>query len=86
MYARTIQAALVPGRADEAVRVYQEQVLPMLQQQPGYVRSTMLIDREANEAMTITIWDSKEAATATVSFCCWPIRTRLPRHSCRSTH
>lgn len=65
MYARTIQAALVPGRADDAISTYEEQVLPLLQQQPGYVRSTMLIDRDKNEAMTITIWESKEAAGAT---------------------
>lgn len=65
MYARTIQAALVPGRTDDAIRTYEEQVLPLLQQQPGYVRSTMLVDRDRHEAMTITIWESKEAATAT---------------------
>lgn len=65
MYARTIHAAVVPGRADEAVRIYEEQVLPLLQQQPGYVRSTMLIDRDKNEAMTITIWESEQAASAT---------------------
>lgn len=65
MYARTIKAALVPGRADDAIRTYEEKVLPLLQQQRGYVRSTMLIDRQKNEAMTITIWDSKEEATAT---------------------
>lgn len=65
MFARTIEAALVPGRADDAIRIYEEQVLPLLQEQPGYVRSTMLIDRDHNTAMTITIWDSKDSATAT---------------------
>lgn len=65
MYARTVHGVLVPGRADDAIRTYQEQVLPLLQQQPGYVRSSLLVDRDKHEAMTVTVWDSKQSATAT---------------------
>jgi heme-degrading monooxygenase HmoA len=65
MYARTITAALVPGKADEAVQIYNEQIVPMMKQQPGYVRSTMLIDRDGNQAMTISVWESREAAAST---------------------
>ncbi len=65
MYARTITAAVVPGQADEAVRIYNEQVVPLMKQQPGYVRSTMLLDRENNTAMTISVWESREAAETT---------------------
>ena len=65
MFARTITAAIVPGKADEAVQIYNEQVVPLMKQQPGYVRSTMLLDREANEAMTISVWESHEAAAST---------------------
>ena len=65
MYARTITAAIVPGKADEAVQIYNDQVVPLMQQQPGYVRSTMMLDRDTNEAMTISIWESKDSAAAT---------------------
>jgi len=65
MYARTITAAVVPGKTDEAVRVYNEEVVPLMKQQAGYVRSTMLVDRANNTAMTISVWESKEATTAT---------------------
>ena len=65
MFARTITAAIVPGKADEAVQVYNEQVIPLMKQQPGYVRSTMLVDREANQAMTVSVWETHEAATST---------------------
>lgn len=65
MFARTVTAAIVPGKADEAVQIYNEQVVPLMKQQPGYVRSTMLLDREANQAMTISVWESQEAAAST---------------------
>lgn len=65
MYARTVTAAIVPGKADEAVQIYNEQIVPMMKQQPGYVRSTMLVDREANQAMTISVWESRDAAAST---------------------
>lgn len=65
MYARTITAAIVPGKADEAVRIYNEQIVPMMKQQPGYVQSTMLVDRGNNQAMTVSVWESKDAAVST---------------------
>ena len=65
MYARTINAAIVPGKADEAVQIYNEQIVPMMRQQPGYVQSTLLLDRDNNQAMTISVWESKEAAEGT---------------------
>ena len=65
LYARTISAALVPGKADEAIRIFHDQVIPMIETQPGYVRTTLLVDRENNQAMTITIWESKEGLEST---------------------
>jgi heme-degrading monooxygenase HmoA len=65
MYARTITAAIVPGKADEAVQIYNEQVVPLMKEQPGYIRSTMMIDRDTNEAMTVSVWDTKDSAATT---------------------
>ena len=65
MYARTISAALVPGKADEAISIFHDKIVPMIQGQPGYVRTTLLVNRESNQAMTVSVWESKEAASAT---------------------
>ncbi len=65
MYARTVTAALVPGKADEAIRIYREQVLPLVQAQGGSHRVTLLIDRANNQAMAITEWESSENLEAT---------------------
>ncbi len=65
MHARTIEAKLVPGKADEALRVFEEQVLPLARQQPGYVSASLLLDRENNTAITLSIWESEEAEEAT---------------------
>lgn len=65
MYARTIQAAIVPGQTDEAIRVYNEQVLPLIRQQPGLISSALMIDRDNSRAMTVTVWETAEALAAT---------------------
>jgi quinol monooxygenase YgiN len=65
MYARTVTAALVPGKADEATKVFEDQIVPMVQSQAGSIRVTLLIDRVNNQAMTISLWESAEAASST---------------------
>ena len=65
MYARTVTAALVPGKADEAIRIYREQVLPLVESQSGSVRVTLLIDRKNNQAMAVTQWESTDQLEAT---------------------
>ena len=65
MYARTISAALTPGMADEAARVFNEQVLPIIKAQPGFVSSSLMVNVEKNTAMTVTVWESEEALTST---------------------
>ncbi len=65
MYARTISGAIVPGRADDAIRVYNEQVLPLIKQQSGLVSSLLLVDRAGGKATAVTVWETEEALTST---------------------
>lgn len=59
MHARVTTVQLQPGRVDEAIRIYQESVVPVAKQQRGF-RSTMLItDRASGKGMSITVWDSE---------------------------
>lgn len=65
MYVRTITAHVVPGKADEAVRIFTEQVVPEIRKQAGYVSTSIYLDREHNKAQTVSMWESKEAMEAT---------------------
>lgn len=65
MYVRTIVADLVPGRAAEAARIFREQVVPVVQEQPGYVSTAMYVNHQAHQAQTVSFWDSKEAMEST---------------------
>jgi len=65
MYARTIDAALVPGKADEAIEIFRDKVAPIVKEQPGFVSTAIYIDRENNTARTVSIWESKEHESST---------------------
>ena len=65
MYARTIVADLVPGKADEAVRIFREEVVPVIREEPGYIRTAIYIDHRNHQAQTVSVWESKQAMEAT---------------------
>ncbi|HQR79861.1 MAG TPA: antibiotic biosynthesis monooxygenase [Actinomycetota bacterium] len=65
MYVRTIVADVVPGRAEEAVRIFREEIVPVIREQPGYVRTAIYVDREAHKAQTVSFWETKEAMEST---------------------
>ena len=56
MYARVTTVQIQPGKIDDAIRIYQDSVVPAVKQQAGF-RSTMLItDRASGKGMAITDW------------------------------
>jgi quinol monooxygenase YgiN len=56
MYTRVTAVHIQPDKLDEAIRIYEESVVPAAKQQPGY-RSTMLVtDRASGKGMAITTW------------------------------
>jgi hypothetical protein len=65
MYARTITATLVPGKADEAIEIFRTKIVPIIREQPGYVSAAIYLDREHNRAQTVSLWQTREAESAT---------------------
>lgn len=65
MYVRTIVADLIPGKSAEAVRIFREEIIPVIREQPGYVSSAIYIDHRTNHAQTVSFWESQEAMEAT---------------------
>jgi heme-degrading monooxygenase HmoA len=52
------------GQVDEAVRVAREQFIPAAQQSGGFEGMYVLADRESGTALSITLWESREAMQA----------------------
>lgn len=65
MYVRTIVADLIPGKADDAVRVFQDEIVPIIREQRGYVSAAIYIDRMKNQAQTVSVWETKQDIEAT---------------------
>ena len=65
MYARTITANIVPGRIEQALKIFRDEIQPMIEDQPGHVSTSLLVDRDRHRAQTLTIWESEAAEKAT---------------------
>ncbi|HTY38231.1 MAG TPA: antibiotic biosynthesis monooxygenase [Bacteroidota bacterium] len=63
MYVRILSVRLKPGKLEEFASLYNAEILPMLQDVHG-CRYAFLTEgvAEQNEILSVTIWDSKEAA------------------------
>ncbi len=64
MYARITILSLKKGTAAEAVRIYSDSVLPTARSQEGYRGSYVLVDWQEDKGITLTLWESEQAALA----------------------
>jgi heme-degrading monooxygenase HmoA len=62
--ARVTSGSGSPERMDDTVRLYQEQQVPGMRQQPGFAGALLLMDRQSGKGISLTLWDSMEAAQA----------------------
>lgn len=65
MYARVIRATIIPGKADDAIATFRDEIVPVIKDKPGYLGTTIMVDRERGEAETMSLWETREAAEAT---------------------
>jgi heme-degrading monooxygenase HmoA len=64
MYARVSTVKVRVERVDEAIRVYEEGVVPALRAQPGFEGVELLVNRETGHGISITRWATREAQIA----------------------
>lgn len=64
MYARVATVHVQREKLDDAIRVYDEQVVPALQEQPGFEGVELLVNRETGHGISITRWTTREAQLA----------------------
>jgi quinol monooxygenase YgiN len=59
MHVRVTKVQLQPDKLDEAIRIYQESVVPAAKQQPGFRSTQLLTDRASGTGMAVTAWDTE---------------------------
>lgn len=64
MFARSVSFHLKPGRAEEFTRVLDQDVIPTLRKQKGFLDEISLLAPGGSEAVGISVWDLKENADA----------------------
>ena len=64
MYATVARVQLQPGRVDEGNALWQQSILPVLKQQPGFRGLIILGDAQSNKGMAVLVWDSSTDAEA----------------------
>jgi len=67
-YARIVTATTSPSRVEEAVELWQEVVLPSVQQQRGFKGVRLLVDRTNGKIVSIGLWESEADFLATVAW------------------
>ncbi len=63
MFARLTVAEVLMGKLDEALKLYEDSVIPAAKSQKGYRGAYLLSDDKTGKVIAITLWDS-EADTA----------------------
>ena len=64
LYARVITFPVPEEHIDSALRVYEEEYLPLLETQPGFARVMWLADRVRGKGWGISFWSSHEQIQA----------------------
>ena len=59
MFARVTHTQILPGKMDEAIRIYQDSVVPAAKQQKGFIGIYGLGDRSTGKSMTISLWETE---------------------------
>jgi len=64
MFVRIATTKMAPDRTDQGIAAFEQQVVPVVRQQPGYLGAALLVVREAGESYGITYWESLDALNA----------------------
>jgi len=67
MFARLIRIKTKIERIDEAAKLFEVSVIPLLKNQKGYKGAYFLTDRKTGVSIPITLWENEEDMLATES-------------------
>ncbi|MCH9039717.1 MAG: antibiotic biosynthesis monooxygenase [Chloroflexi bacterium] len=64
MRARVTTVTAKAGMIDEFIKIYTESTVPVALQQDGFEGALLLVDRETNKTIVISMWESEEKMKA----------------------
>ena len=59
MFARVTHTQILPGKMDEAIRIYQDSVVPAAKQQKGFRGISLLSDFGTGKGISIALWETE---------------------------
>lgn len=59
MYARVVTAPVKPGTISEGISVYENSIVPAMQEQPGFRGTTFLVNETGNTVISISLWQTE---------------------------
>ena len=60
-YCRVVRLKGDPSKIDEAVRLWTQDILPLLKKQPGFTGATLLGNRKTGDGLSVSYWESEAA-------------------------
>jgi heme-degrading monooxygenase HmoA len=63
-----VTAFVLPDKIDTAIQTWQQEVLPDVQRQKGWLGVRFLVDRSASKLVSIGLWESEADYQATVAW------------------
>ncbi len=64
MFARLSITQIKIDKIDEAIKLFEDSVLPAAKSQKGFRRAYLLTDNKTGKGVSISLWDSEEDAIA----------------------
>lgn len=64
MHARVTTIQFHPGESDEANRIVRDSIVPVLYEQEGFKGQLLLVDRSADKAASINLWETEAELVA----------------------
>jgi len=65
MHARLTTVHFAPDKIDEAIRLWQDSVVPAAKQQTGFKGARLLVNRQTGTAVSMGLWETEADALAT---------------------
>ncbi len=64
MFARAVNVQFQSGKVDEASRIVEDSIVPVLKEQKGFKGQLLLTQRDTGKAISINLWEAEGDLTA----------------------
>jgi heme-degrading monooxygenase HmoA len=61
MYGRVIRMKGDPAKTDEGIKVWTQQILPLIKKQKGFAGISLMGSRKTGDAMSVAYWETEQA-------------------------